>query len=150
MGATVRLTLRVRPNWVQVRSIENIDSSECMVCYIQHTVLTSQLCSDCVNAGTDEKQPERINVECKVLKCSNKQYKYNRGCTITTKTLTERVLVGTVFSNRTELYDKLNNLNKGNSVTLIGWFASIFPEDVEDGSYNPDSPDGFVNIEDAL
>ena len=83
---------------------------------------------------------------CNVLKSSSKQFKYNRGCTVTATTETDRVLVETVFSNRTELYHTLNNLNKCESVTLTGWFARIFPEDVEDVDYNPDSPNGFINI----
>ena len=96
----------------QVRSIEKTETSECMVCHVQHTVLISQLCYYCAIAAAGEDHPERINAVCNVLKSSSKQFKYNRRCTVAAKTATERVLVGTVLSKRAELYHTLNNFNK--------------------------------------
>ena len=147
----VALGLRVRPSWTQVRSVARTETTKCRICFIEHTILTSQICGDCASAGPDETHPEMINdMECEVLKCSSKQYRYNRGCTITTKNESGRILVGTVFENRIELYNQIIALNKGDKVTLVGWFNKPFPKDEEDGEIDSNHPDGFIDIEQII
>ena len=62
-GDMVELSLHVRRGWTNVRSVEKVQCTECVLCFVFHTAMERQLCAGCMDANGEDERRKRIDVE---------------------------------------------------------------------------------------